>query len=124
MEEVLLFQMRFPKLRLVPAAVLMLAAGVTVPSKSASSVVTGVPVADQLVEVLREPLVVFQVLVAAVAAGANAKPREIARNGAERRVECLEGFVFIGTMMTLRGPEGHLTRIGDAWSRERIHEYS
>jgi len=53
-----------------------------------------------------------------------AKPEEIARNGAERRVRCSEGIAFIGLMMMLRGPQGHLTRIGDPWSRERIHEYS
>jgi len=53
-----------------------------------------------------------------------AKPKEIARNGADRRVECSEGFAFIDPMMMPRGPEGQLTRIGDAWSRERIHQYS
>jgi hypothetical protein len=93
-EEVLLFQMKLPNVELLPAAELMEAAGVTVPSKTTSSVVKGVPVGDQLVLPESDPLVVFQILVSAVAAGASAKPRAIARSGSNRRVRCAKGFVF------------------------------
>jgi hypothetical protein len=93
-EEVLLFQMKLPNVGLLEAAELMEAAGVTVPSKTTSSVVKGVPVGDQLVLPESDPLVVFQVLVAAVTAEASAKPREIARSGSNRRVRCARGFAF------------------------------